>query len=101
MKLRLFACMLLLALFSCKRDPSDEELTDSVFGTWIPYMVVMSDSTISYEKDSAFFYDRGIRNKASFLSKGKMQENGLDFSYFIKDGNLNVINDFDTTVQVI
>lgn len=101
MKARALFFVLILALSACKKDPTDEELTDSLFGTWEPYLISTLYQSHVFEDDSTFFYENGVRDKTLFLSEGKMVENGAHLSYKVLDGNLLVINELDTSLHDI
>ena len=101
MKTRILFFISVLALSACKKDPTDEELTDALFGTWEPYLISTLHESHVYEDDSTFFYENGARDKVLFLSEGKMVENGRPMRYSVLDGNLLVINELDTNLQDI
>ena len=101
MKARVILFVVILTLFGCKKDPTDEELTDSIFGTWQPYIIITAEKTFNYDVDSTFFYTNGIRDNLNFLSAGKMVENNMKLSYFVEEGHLHVVNELDTSLQDI
>ena len=88
-----------IALVSCKKQFSDEELFERLHGNWGATMKFLEHESFHYEVDTSRFFEENRRLGIIFSSKGNFQktfegtENG---TYWVEEGDL-VLSTADST----